>query len=1077
MNVADTQTTGTSNASATDSSKRKNIVHTIHTQLECLKYVGTKKDNTPTGEGIEVSIALLPDLVFDFRAYNLNAMPPRKVCAVGGRAGRIACALLHLQDEDDATYRVHLLTRTGNLGRLLLENEFTMPGSSRGMRHLDLDTVFLRYGQPRCALVAPSVDGVAGVEIDAQSADTEQELDLSCLHQQQSQRILKRAKTVCITSISTPHFSDLFREAGNVADPVNQFLFVDSTRPRKGNVTTLLKELSRRKEHHSSFAKTPLGIFVPHETECVIREAAEGKTIAELCVEFDVAAILYGNGSTIAYMPATGAPQTEIRCEVNFENEDIPERFKAGILLAQTLFRSLQDVRVAGQNKLHEYLLSQWPKSEWEWILQYGIALASAVPNHDGFCGLAELFSDNGNVEESLNGALNPHLPSGTPFRPLTNIARKAAGANYNEINLDGVLSADLARLAGHRRLKVEAVVKQRSEERDMCPELAVISGREQNPSAGISDGLQARRAAVLIDLDATLIDSTEQRKLALLPALRCLASALHAMSFPSLDQAAEFFGKHVYDPWPLYSFNLGIGDFRQTWNHQGWYAAFITLANNEELAKELLDHWKARDRSAKEREQARQIADQPWWRPWAARFSKLYQRTIHDHADVIRAARSVFEDVKLAPLKEARDLLRSLELTGAFSLYVVSEGDPETQWLKLKSTGLDSFFKRQCVLTTGDAAEPIEERTRLIEERGALEKASAEMSAKYAELDAKLGELGAIKERIQPWSKDSSEIHQRIENVFEGQLSPIPPEMREIKVIVERIKIQLQAAKFVGLVLDRMSRKEGKAFYAAVIRAILRNPESPRDELRSFGHLIDEQVKKAEMKFAMVGDRQDNDIESPTMLMGKEHILTIRLQSGKYSQEDRRALTKFPPRYVAQTLAQVKAILLSKDVWEAVRFKGDPPVFDWRVDFRDRRYVNSGSNDNFQIGIDFILFGIRYAESERSIISRVCAGVLVEDLLRSSSDFNTVISLAAAFPADADVDENCRSSRARILCALVDAGIGAGADLCEKTRQQLQEDERELAQYAPRTEPIVQRIRRSLVSLEEWETNFVRRE
>jgi hypothetical protein len=124
-------TSGTDSPPTNERTDRESVVEAIHTQLECLKYVGTIRENTPTGEGTPVSILLMPDLVFDFRAYNLRAQPARKVCAVGGRAARIACALLHLQDEDDATYHVHLLTETGNLGRLLLENEFTEAKSNR----------------------------------------------------------------------------------------------------------------------------------------------------------------------------------------------------------------------------------------------------------------------------------------------------------------------------------------------------------------------------------------------------------------------------------------------------------------------------------------------------------------------------------------------------------------------------------------------------------------------------------------------------------------------------------------------------------------------------------------------------------------------------------------------------------------------------------------------------------------------------------------------------------------------------------------------------------------------------------
>ena len=90
----------------------------------------------PSGRGLEVNVVVLPDLLLDFREYNLNPSPDQvqpcgKVCAVGGRAARMACVLQHLLGDDDGTFRVHLLTRTGNLGRLLLENEFYRDPSRR----------------------------------------------------------------------------------------------------------------------------------------------------------------------------------------------------------------------------------------------------------------------------------------------------------------------------------------------------------------------------------------------------------------------------------------------------------------------------------------------------------------------------------------------------------------------------------------------------------------------------------------------------------------------------------------------------------------------------------------------------------------------------------------------------------------------------------------------------------------------------------------------------------------------------------------------------------------------------------
>ena len=83
MNVTDEQPTQSFGGVA------KLGIEGIHTQLECLKCVGTKKrsTNTPSGEGVDISILLLPDLVFDFRPYYINpeflASAVHNIAAIG----------------------------------------------------------------------------------------------------------------------------------------------------------------------------------------------------------------------------------------------------------------------------------------------------------------------------------------------------------------------------------------------------------------------------------------------------------------------------------------------------------------------------------------------------------------------------------------------------------------------------------------------------------------------------------------------------------------------------------------------------------------------------------------------------------------------------------------------------------------------------------------------------------------------------------------------------------------------------------------------------------------------------------
>jgi hypothetical protein len=325
------------------------------------------------------------------------------------------------------------------------------------------------------------------------------------------------------------------------------------------------------------------------------------------------------------------------------------------------------------------------------------------------------------------------------------------------------------------------------------------------------------------------------------------------------------------------------------------------------------------------------------------------------------------------------------------------------------------------------------------MQEKIKLEKDCAERKGKYKAFDMQLQHLGGIRAAIEPFAKGFPSVLETIDRVFAGHLEPIPNEMNNLARQEHRLEMQIKAAIFVDLVLNRMASKEGRAFYAAVIRAILRNPESPREELRSFAHLIDDRLKKAKMKFAMVGDRQDNDIAAPTAVMGVNNILTIRLRSGTYArkQEGSDKATRFPPRFVAETLAQVKAILLCQDAWKSVQLKGDPPVFDWKVDFENREF--GPSSDKFQIGLNYLLYGIRYATDRNSIIRKVCVGVLLEHLVESELDLDQVVAFSRKFSEDLD-SEAQNTSVSIVLSALLDAGAGAAASLEKKIRDRVED-------------------------------------
>ena len=122
----------------------------IQKQFELLKYIGGKdKKGQASGEGISIDIVLMPDLVLDIRKYNLdNPKKSQKCIAIGGRSGRVSCILAHLTELYDGIYRPHLVAKTGNLGKLLIENEFYNKKDINDSRKL-ISHIIERKGEPR----------------------------------------------------------------------------------------------------------------------------------------------------------------------------------------------------------------------------------------------------------------------------------------------------------------------------------------------------------------------------------------------------------------------------------------------------------------------------------------------------------------------------------------------------------------------------------------------------------------------------------------------------------------------------------------------------------------------------------------------------------------------------------------------------------------------------------------------------------------------------------------------------------------------------------------------------------------
>ena len=152
---------------------------------------------------------------------------------------------------------------------------------------------------------------------------------------------------------------------------------------------------------------------------------------------------------------------------------------------------------------------------------------------------------------------------------------------------------------------------------------------------------------------------------------------------------------------------------------------------------------------------------------------------------------------------------------------------------MKIRNTGLDDFFDRQHVLTTGDAAEPEDDRKQLAVEKAKLQEQENSVIEEDRVLDKALALLNRIGDKntiiIRRASRDVNNVANATK-IQDEQITGVIAEEKNIlldnKDTVEQakklIRQRLKVTNFVGEVLNRMAKKGGIAFYSAAIRAIL---------------------------------------------------------------------------------------------------------------------------------------------------------------------------------------------------------------------------------------------------------------
>jgi hypothetical protein len=643
-------------------------VDLVHSTLEILKYVGYKSIGKPTGEGVPVEIVALPDLLFDFWSMYID-VPDGRPCSIGGRAALAACSLLHLLSPEDQTYRCKLLTKTGELGILLLTNELSK-GRARDLFETDSrDLIVRRNGDPRCALryfvdnqgqVVLHNDGRLEERILSGVGSDGSDLELSFSDFAGNPSLgeaIARSTVTYFSSLRTQGYCVLLEKLVDLCSKGSRTQFLCDLSLSDYTERNAIAEVIRYMVDIANSADATklslfAGVFVPQSGLSRIQEllglpdAADGVP-AVLAERLNLYVVTYGDSTGVTVFGPQGNSVARIEAHViDFARQHVPERFKAGMVLAYATHRALAEVK--GYNPgLFEQLDGEWSRTGfWNVCACYGAALANAAPRTEtSFASLATLLEQYQPSKEHCPEALS-----------LDRNVYKYLAATSEPFKSPGLENRykELIRLAAFRRAGMLA----------KCPRVCVCPTEKQwckvcEKRAGEEHPV----AAIMIDLDGTLLDSTTERDLSLRAALEKILSAVTTARqalrdtgcSPDVRGMLRFFEKYVYDLWPLYR-KWKYGDFRQQWNAEGWYIVLIALLEDHDLLAEIHGIVTQCSPEGKIDLKAVQRIDKE------NLLNAAYSDIKSKYADVISDALRTFEQRPMTAFREAFDFLSTLK-------------------------------------------------------------------------------------------------------------------------------------------------------------------------------------------------------------------------------------------------------------------------------------------------------------------------------------------------------------------------------------------------------------------------------
>jgi hypothetical protein len=965
--------------------------------------------------GTPVSIAILPDLVFDFLheiafegLYKRRKMEraSKFIRDIGGHAGIAAKTLVTLQDKNEGTYDIQCIIKTGEIGRAVLEEYLVQYAKRRNVLVPDLCHV-MTHGHSR-----EQVLGLFGETLVRQQVELDPGRDM-CMkdlreHPTQPLESLRTANITGWLTTKSGVFFELMESLKTGELELSGSLFVNaSLYSHEKNANDLNRDIFDVLVNTKVGSGSPVDILSLGEKEAIALAAIAFDEEYGEEKAFQAAFALHKRlGMSILYHTwryvvlfdkgaITAIPT--FRIDEPCLHNGAGDTLNAGVMLAMAVRDALAlCYRPAPQDL----------KLSLEECILFGIAVVSCrlangrYPTQDDLltfitenCGRLHT-KDPLPPEESGDRDVNVIQIVDREIYHDRDQAEMFEGLSSQRSRLERLLA--VSKLSQHHQPDVVTALQGLLEDNDEIVVAAAIQALRKMPNHLLL-GAEDERRVLLVDLDNTLWNARAARIEASRWSIRRLRREIARLDrdlvydvalyrqwqicdiadIPDaeIEQLVQFYEAKIYASGIIFEV-MGYPNFRRLWNTPESYAVLLGLTHTVERrvgedfvekqcilnkirkARNAISAIDRQDINEEEKhQQIEKIAHELEHDKDIVLLKDLLDQIAMDPllGDPISRAVEEFEQAPTRPFLDARDFLFSLTKVSSCEICAVTGGPAKEEWERTKRFGLGDLIGPERLLSTQSAARPKKDLENLEQEIQKAEECAKEVQSKKDRLEDKLTLYDGL-------------LKAGVEQELVGEKrETLAKQIQELEDKLSELDQQLAPMIYIHGLFERFLYKRGRPFYARCVHAVHQVPSNPREFLSSFSPT--EKVEWEEgipIKLAIVGDRYDDDLRPLIQIYGDD-ICSVRILTesyrGRHSNEELDDLGWQKPTYQVGTLAQARNLLVTPSLWNKLVPVSPPPVFE--------ESVNAASVDNL----------LRAFGMQPDVLSKVTKSVLDENV------------------------------------------------------------------------------------------------